>query len=447
MEGYILEANYFLYLMEQWDQQIKMERYIKECVVLAEGGKNTIGKINALNEGVGDKISEYWEKFKAFLAKIWHKFIEKFTNTFNSDKGYCEKYKDIILKSPLKEEHFPIKMKNCPLGITRITNKKLPQFSPNLLDKIHPEDESNKEFKNSLIDGYSGSEDIFVDFAKEFFSGGKDEISAKLTDMNMTDLYNFVVTFDKIKSNLETDNANLKKSVDSIELLLKKEMPSNAKPPTDGTPTGDGKQESFLFKKDKAYSAVYETYITEIEAADANKNNTNSGTTPAQTTTTNKDSTVQGTANNIDKAHDTDTQQKREENLKKETNDTLEKKARIYVAAGNNFLTAKMTAAEFIKGEYMAIIRMHVKDYGGDSKDAKGNVRTGNDTQSDSKVTPINDADKQNIIAIIKRAQAMPEGAGKEQEKRLAVKTLREKTGGKFTGDYDSVKNFVQYKA
>jgi hypothetical protein len=463
MDRIIEEVNYRMFLMNQVAEQQKMDRYIQECLAIAEGS-NVYDKICVLNEGIGDKISEWWQKFKAFMARVWGKFVENVTKLATSDKGYCEKYKDIILKKPLKEDHFPIEMKPCNVGVSRIVNAHLPIYSTNMLDKINLTDgDKNVAFKKFLLHDYNGDVE-FQDFAKDYFIGGSEEQKYESHAINMTDLYNFCTTYDNIVKNIKTDNDNLSKAVTSIEAAMKMQTPKPTPTTTQPTSTkpadtttkddnnlskkvGDGDtgatngkvvdHQSYRFNSDgKTYSAVYEQYITELQTAD-NKTAGTGGTAPNPNNNLNS-----ATKNNVDKAHDTSSEDQRQAALNKETDQSVEQKGRIYTQTGMQFLTAKMTAAEFIKKEYMSIIKMHVQDYVGTNDTKDVGAKTGTDVQN--KTQELSDADKNTIIELIKSAESADE-KDKPAMMRSVVRTVREKTGNTFTGDYNAAKQLVGY--
>lgn len=477
---YIFEANYGMYLLEQISEQKKMERYIAECIIMSEG-TNVINKLQALNEGIGDTASEWWDKIKSFISRVWGKFMENFSKFANADRGYCEKYKEIILKKPLKEEPFPIKMRDCPVGVTRIMHSLMPIFSPNLLEGISTDDgNDNTTFKKKLINTYApGTE--FVDFAKDYFIGSKAEElkSFSATAIRMTDLYNFVVGFDKIKSNIEKDKNELLKGIDAIQKDMQKgsstpkPAPTSTQPDANGgapqkdangntvgapqktkptQPAADGKnwvykndswvQESSLFGNKKSYSVVYEQYITEVEYANKPASGGGSGTVTAPTNTTDAAS-----KNNVDKAHDTSTEDERKTQLAKETDDSITEKGKVYYKFANNFLTAKMSAADFIEKEYMTLIRMHVVSYVG-NEDKTANKGTDSETNQVETVPPVTDKTAiASVTAAIKNAEDhKPEDDDKTALKRAAVIAVRNATGGKFTGDYEAAKTFMNYK-
>ena len=74
---YAMEASYANFVIESHINKLKMEAYIQECMVISEG-TNVVPRIRAIHEDVGDKIKEGWNKFTAFIQRIWAKFVEKF---------------------------------------------------------------------------------------------------------------------------------------------------------------------------------------------------------------------------------------------------------------------------------------------------------------------------------------------------------------------------------
>ena len=64
---YVYQNEYFKYMLEDQRAQQKMYAYIQECTILSEG-KSIHSKLVSLNEDVGDKIRNGWDKFVAFIS-------------------------------------------------------------------------------------------------------------------------------------------------------------------------------------------------------------------------------------------------------------------------------------------------------------------------------------------------------------------------------------------
>lgn len=219
--SYVDKMAYANFLFEQERNTIKLNAFISECLCIAEGG-NIYDGIKAINEGISDKAGSAWDKVMDFLRRMWGKFVENMTNLFNSNGYYLEKYKDIILKKPIKFTE-KITMPNYFDGIKNIVGVKIPLLNVQSLERIplNAEDKTGMdnlrtEFMNAWRNGKpadnpNGKE--FKAWAVDYFKGlGTGEVDFTASQINMTDMYNFCHDSKNITSTLEKDKSAIERA-------------------------------------------------------------------------------------------------------------------------------------------------------------------------------------------------------------------------------------------
>lgn len=219
--SYVDKMAYANFLFEQERNTIKLNAFISECLCIAEGG-NIYDGIKAINEGISDKAESAWDKVMDFLRRMWGKFVENMTNLFNSNGYYLEKYKDIILKKPIKFTE-KITMPNYFNGIKNIVGVKIPLLNVQSLERIplNAEDKTGMdnlrtEFMNAWKNGKpadnpNGKE--FKAWAVDYFKGlGTSEVDFTASQINMTDMYNFCHDSKNITSTLEKDKSAIERA-------------------------------------------------------------------------------------------------------------------------------------------------------------------------------------------------------------------------------------------
>ena len=219
--SYVDKMAYANFLFEQERNIIKLNAFISECLCIAEGG-NIYDGIKAINEGISDKAESAWDKVMDFLRRMWGKFVENMTNLFNSNGYYLEKYKDIILKKPIKFTE-KITMPNYFNGIKNIVGVKIPLLNVQSLERIplNAEDKTGMdnlrtEFMNAWRNGKpadnpNGKE--FKAWAVDYFKGlGTGEVDFTASQINMTDMYNFCHDSKNITSTLEKDKSAIERA-------------------------------------------------------------------------------------------------------------------------------------------------------------------------------------------------------------------------------------------
>ena len=210
---YEQECAYRQYLINKANCQKQLKGMITEAAILSNDQLGIVERIDAvysINEGLGDSISDGWNKFKAFMQKIWNKFLEFIARTINTDKGYLDKYKDIIIHRKWKGDGTITTDAQYSVGITRLA-----QFtvSTPTVDNIKTpltknEDTDLKNMQGILMPEFrsKGANTDFKDFCKHWFKGGDGKAGTydmSEGELNFTDMFNWCYNYDKVKKTLE----------------------------------------------------------------------------------------------------------------------------------------------------------------------------------------------------------------------------------------------------
>ena len=396
------EMSYKFFLAEKMTEQAKLERYINECVLISEG-TNTFGNIDIIHESFVDKIKAGITKFLQAIANMWHKFLESMNTLLKTDRAYLEKYKDIILKKkPIDADY---NLYQYDQGLPLLLKTDIPIINMNSMDQDLSSDEVFiKKYFGSLIQGAKEPYKI-GEIAKARFRGNNgQEVTINSSKLNMTDMYNYCYTYKKLEDLIEKDINNIKKV--STDILTKIDNMARQ---------GEIKKESFDLYGNRQYlSAVYETYIHEVERVVKGENDSNNKST--QSTTDNQTSSNTNQNNNQQQGNPVQNQphqaynktEKGDSNQELNTDKTakeLSEKANRYLKICGEVLAAKQSIAEEIYKAYMSIIKAHVRDHVGKKKDKNddrvkdagtdyGSDNNGSNNNSDNEQKDENNNDK-----------------------------------------------------
>lgn len=396
--------QYTLFLVEQSIEQAKYERYVNECILMAEGSNN-IQNITILNESFTDKLKEGIKKIVAAIGRIWAKFLEAMNNLLKTDKAYLEKYKDIILKKKMVDATYT--MYDYPNALKSVLNKAaVPVFN---FDEMSPKLGDDATFitylaqKNGITINAS-SKEAFEDQLKTIFRGSPKEIAVKSAEINMTDMYNFCYNYDTIKSNLAKDVVNIKNGalagIDLINKMVRNNEVQKTQPQqqtqqqtqqNQQQPKPNQQQQSqnasfnfFADPKNMYFSHISESYIHEMEKVTRDVDGTSSsGSTNATSNSSAADGDRYVNANQNktgdEKQIDNDKSIQAGTATDKQAKENSDKIMR-YLRITGQFLAAKQTVLEEIYKNYMTIIKLHVRDnVGNKDKDSDKGRDIGSD--------------------------------------------------------------------
>ena len=246
--------KYQMFLAEQLEEQAKYEACLNEAILISE---NKLDEIHLVHEGFVDKVKSTIMKIMEGLKKLWAKFIEAMDTLIKKDKAYLDKYKQTILKKTPVEATYT--MYKYDIGVKNLLNSPIPVFNYNSMkDSL----ESEEAFIAKSFSKFKPSENVsFVDKVKAELRGSAEQVEVPSRQLNMTDMFNYCYTYDKIKDLINKDLGYVEKAAqDAINIVDK--MAREKKINT----------ESYnLFEDNKYYSLMYESYIHEEEKATGNK--------------------------------------------------------------------------------------------------------------------------------------------------------------------------------
>ena len=422
ISSYTHESAWFNYIELQKRNQLKLNRYLSECLIFSEDTSDytKYKRLMALDEAVGEKIARAWDAVMNFIRRMWGKFTNNVARLVSSQTSYLEKYKDIILNKKPKFNN--VKMYPCATGIQNIIKNPIKPIEYNALidndvmNNVTKDDQAGTTAKNQMITKYllpdwkngaagGDQEQNFLQWATAYFShdnGSEQQVNA--TDINLHDMYNFCHDLKNMQDVVEKDYNETEKMSDDfgkkIEDLNKNAQQSNAqddkakkeldkdqtevqnasKPKgSDSTATNTEKPEVIhkvrdsetgemkpVSGKEEAYSMLYGKYLTEVKINNATTDrpeNRVSAATQQSGQAARQDAKVRN-----DKASDDDLAGIKHANAK----------VQAYLSAAKDMLAAKLSAISFINHEYMQILNYHIKSYVGtpEAKDNSNNQNT-----------------------------------------------------------------------
>ena len=238
---YITESAFFAYECQKSGEQVELESYINECLILAEGiTKSSINNLVSFNEaerkGLFQRIKDVLKKFKEFIKRIFAKFSDKVSRFSKGNEAWLNKNRDIILNKPFKYDS--VTMPNYFEGIKRMTQAAVPAFSnfENMKSNFvngdgEVDDKASCEWMAKSINmdkfkWYNG-----VDFSlavKHFLQGGENDITFTAKTLNLTDMFNYCYEYDKMAKNIKTDSTTIDTSIANIESEINEKIESIA---------------------------------------------------------------------------------------------------------------------------------------------------------------------------------------------------------------------------
>lgn len=365
---FLYEAEYRDYLDTKISNQNNIFRSIAKYTGVNESSV-------VMLEAVGDKIKSKWNNLIEFIKKIAAKFMESITNILLNQKDYLEKYKEIILRKPPKSGMKFSYIGDYDVGIDRIINTELPLFNYSAMAE-HLKKEGDLPtiqeviLKDRSFD-YDESKEMAENFKNYFIAADKGETSGTFDQLKMVDLYNFCINFNKIEQIKNKDMARLTNSTNAIQAAMNEEIrkagatnESAILYSINEAPKGDQSQ-----SVEKAQSdGTTKTTTTTPETTNAKPKGvkiTNTDAIGQSSSYADKDKKDNNAENNAKGASgelkDKEGKDVTAEDAEKAVSDMAEK----WIKISRNLITAKFTAIEQISKDYMAIIRAHVRSYGG----------------------------------------------------------------------------------
>lgn len=414
---YINEFESFMYLQNKANQQISMESYIQECIILAEN-TNVVGRLRAFNEAdsAWDKIKNGLKRFWEFIKRIFAKWIEKLTRLFQNNKDWLDKHRAIILNNKFKFES--VNMYNYSEGIKRMVNSTVPMLDFDQLSKDDPKFNTREGIFNWVLKEnakntnfkYVDKETNATTEMKNFFRGGEDKIDVLAKDLNMTDLFNYCYTYDKMQDKIKKDYDVINNAVQKVTTALSNKAASATVDTATSNTANDNnsgsgeapKTENAVFSR--VYGAIVEADAVNQASTNGKPDHTNNdGPTYKASTATGyagdknqsaSSNTVNIGAEKKDDGTEVTQADKNQTNVQSASNTTgdditkMSERCGWYQEAAGGTLSAKLTICEEAYLSYMKILKAHVDSYIG--REQKNNQATrlatvyGNNTTQES---------------------------------------------------------------
>lgn len=343
-----LECNYML---DEEMAQVRQDTFVKECLLLTTPGAHISDLIN-LQEANTNRLATTLQKAGNRIKQIFQKFLEKLRSIGSDRKRYLEKYKNTILNQ--KPKFRKIEINDYKKAFDNWRKPIIPQ--PNFTDMKQTCNGTTgdgmqiaifkKYFANTINVGRAFSDnDSIAEYCKEFFQCGDNAKKIEMnvqTDMNMTDIYNFLYDQKKITDQINNEIKNFQKLMTDISNVAKREQPKQ-----------EAARISGVLNDDVVWSSVYESYITEFEVKDeGNNQNQNNG---------NQNNDSQRLSDNIQNVEKSNVNDNPQDNPDNQNYD--EEIATNFSKVVNTVIGAKLTSIEFFGKELFDVVRMHVKDF------------------------------------------------------------------------------------
>lgn len=416
----LTESKEFDYLEARRRQQLSLESYINECVILSEGD-NVFKNLQAFNEEEKktgwEAIKEGFKKFGNFIKRIFMKFFDNMSRLVQGNKNWLNKHKATILNNPFKFDS--VTMPNYPVGIQRMVDSSVPAFTnyDEIKDKLDTEQNAFNWMAKSV--GYGkfqySSEINFNLTMQNWFQGGEVDKTFTAKALNMSDIFNYCYEYeDNIGAKIRKDQTILDNAIkvltDAIDAREKdsavvddtqdkkeeqkaqdaaenKKVEDTTKKYTNSSITAKGDVNDINSQNDDpetgskigpesvVFSNVLGTYINEVEFGSKSDSNTNTSTVAYKASQSsgvvgNEKNTAASNMKNVKYGSDDNKETVDNANSKRIEDETSkraleEMRTAIinYQNAARGVLGGKLNAAQKCYKDYMQILVKHVKSY------------------------------------------------------------------------------------
>lgn len=409
IDAFALES----FLIEESYNQACILAYANECVCLEKGDISGIQYINeSLIDTVKNILNRIWEAIKG----VFKKFRERVGELLTTDKAFLQKYKEVIMKNNFKSRNvtdsYKYKVAMLDKAIETVPKFEISKFSDKYNDAVknangttptYTEKEFIKDYiPQDLTSGQKDPSDV-TDCITIAIQGSEDPIDQfDVVELDKQSLYNYCVNFeattkklDQIESKLQQNHNKITAELNTLLGKIQDDI--------------DGKN-----KNESAYSSVYDTIVYEgVETKSNDEKKENTGKTGTGT----GNSAVKADVNLTDMK---DLNKDAQAQLNKVTGTTdSEEKKKIqtetkYISDAStdffkwscNIVSAVMNSSMAIYKLYMKILRLHARDFIGDTTDSKYKDTQEGGGELDTKVSfaPFNkvkDLDDNNLADIV----------------------------------------------
>lgn len=406
VDAFTLES----FLIEESYNQARILAYANECVCLEKGDISGIQYINeSLIDTVKNILNRIWEAIKG----VFKKFRERVGELLTTDKAFLQKYKDVIMKNNFKSrdvtDSYKYNVAMLDKAIESVPKFEMKKFSDKYNNAVktgngatptYTEKEFIKDYiPQDLTSGQKDPSDV-TDCIKIAIQGREDSEDFDVVELNKQSLYNYCVNFEATSKKLDQIESKLQQNHNKITAELNNLL---------------GKiQDDIDGKNESAYSSVYNTVVYEDSVS------TKSNDDKAE-----KGKTGTGTGNSAVKADVnlttiSDVNKDAQDQLTKVTSTAdVEEKKKIqtetkYISDAStdffkwscNIVSAVMTCSMSIYKLYMKILRLHARDFIGDTTDSKykDTQEGGGELNTKVSFTPYNNVkylDNNNLVDLV----------------------------------------------
>lgn len=317
---------------------------VNEAIIISEGGIDCFRKLVAMQEAQAKELGNKFMEIIQTIITAVDKFFSNLRDKLSLDANFIKKNIDTIKK--------PIKLTNIKSsgdilnGLKNIQGKL--NITPYSYDTMKDDLSNEKEFfykriKPSLNGGkhtrinWNDTNMSVAEYCKAYYGASipedkaaKVDISAADLQANIADIINFLEAPNALMANIRAELTTLKSQANKAVSAAKDDQTNSADKPTEGLPektsaseTSEAKQESMY------YSELYQRWFTEadFQAPASEGGNEASGNTEGGSKSDSKSG------------------------------------FKTYIQAYRSVLLAKLTGAQFVRSELMALMKAHVKVY------------------------------------------------------------------------------------
>ena len=366
--------------MEIYKKAIIEEAKIRanpDADVLYEAAVVSKAAQTAVSGALGKELSGVLGKIVAKIKEIFNKFMEKLRASSPYTRTYLNKYKDIILRNKLPERSYDCK--DLINGMHRVINYSIPAFNYNeikdsldsyatFFDKIRGTGTNfDNSFNGASIDPRTeNTTKSIATYFKEYFGMTNEDTthSAEEFERNMKDIYDFMYDVNKIEKSIKDDI----RRVEAMQTNAAKQagVPTTNRP-TPAEDTVNARNRQNRQQQQEGYFSYMDNleYLLEIKAKEDPNNMTGKVAGSVTNVQTDKNATAQN-----------------QYGAKGTPLDELNAKLKVYGEVTTAVLTAKLTAVEFLRNEFMWLFRHMVSRY------VQGEQEPAAKTQAPARNTP-----------------------------------------------------------
>ena len=220
--------SYELFLASEAFQDADLYNFIQEKIVLTKG-ENINEAMEMIHENVVDSIKALGRRIWNALVTLYNKFVQTMEELFKSDKGYLEKYKDIILKRAVKinsitsNQYFD---NGHGISVTLSNDFNEVDISLNYPQlEMYKEEEAlvmRKEFLQKIAKPNTPPtlEEVnrFQDAIMEILKGDTEtEYDTKTIQANMKNMYDFCYNYNTYKDSAKSLLDKIEKKISAME--------------------------------------------------------------------------------------------------------------------------------------------------------------------------------------------------------------------------------------